>query len=153
AEHDIAFRIGADHGHRYEREQLAALRALQRDQPAQQLHRARTAGRVEHERLRLERLQLRRRRGRLLRDLRADRTRVPALVALLLALRAELLLEHPEPGRPDLRMGRRCPGHARLPLRAGGTGHPWHSWHSWLTLGHSLRSLLLHAGVVVDLRV
>ena len=80
------------------------LRALQRHEPAEQLHGARAAGRVEHERLRLQLLQLRRCGCGLVRHLRAVRARVPRLVELLLALRAELLLEDPEALRADRRV-------------------------------------------------
>src|SRR6185312_14997034 len=120
----------------------------QRHEPAEQLHAAGTARRVEHERLRLELLQLRRRRRRLRGDLRAVRTRVPRAIELLLALRAELLLEDPEARRANRRVRARRArrSSARCPWR-----HPrWHSrrhsrWHSrrhsWLL--HVLGSLLI----------
>src|ERR1051325_230803 len=123
-QHDGALRIGPDRCVRRQREQLAALRALQRDDPAQQLHAARAAERIDDERLGLG--LDRRRLHHLLRDLRAVRTLVPALVELLLALRAELLGEDPEPARDDRR------------IRTGTCRDTRHSWHSLRHLGHPL---------------
>src|SRR5690606_18554243 len=88
-------------------------------------------------------------------DLRAERARVPGLVELLLALRAELLLEDPEATRANRRIGvgRARSWHTGHPRRAGHTWRHsrWHSWrHSWL---HLLRSLLIALRRITLLRI
>src|SRR5262249_54331744 len=72
-----------------------------------------------------------------LRDLLAVRALIPALVELLLALRAELLGEDPEPARDDRR------------ARIGPPRHSWHLGH----LRHTRRWLHLASLLLLTLRL